>query len=375
MKQPHFGGSDLLVACATMDVAVIGASGAVGRAVCGQLLATRTLTTGERLQLVGRRGGASETGVFGLAIDLADAYADSAPQLEPVLDIRRIQADIIVMVAGDTVSDDPAALATRDAVAHRNLPLFEELARDLAEHGNGHEIVLIQSNPVELAVEVFARRFGSKRVIGAGAYNDSLRLRREVADSFLSSAWSDGRRPIVSGYMLGEHGPGAVPMWSTLRAQGIDAATWSDFIAHIRGSRSFGELAVAVTRARGRLSELLVEHRGEAAYEFVTTLPPDIRALVKAWYAHWAGRTSTATAHCVVDIVQELRSGHRVVLPLQVAGSDQDWPGLAGVVGLAVDIDLEGWHYTVPMQVPDDEHEALLGSIREVNQRLADWQA
>lgn len=358
-----------------MDVAVIGASGSVGRAVCGQLLATRALAPEERLQLVGRRGGASETGVFGLAIDLADAYADFTPELEPVLDMEQVQADIIVMVAGDTVSDDPSTLATRDAVAHRNLPLFEELAQGLATHGSGHEIILIQSNPVELAVDVFARHLGSKRVIGAGAYNDSLRLRREVADSFCSSSWFAGRRPIVTGYMLGEHGPGAVPMWSTLRAQGVDAATWAAFIGQIRGNRAFDALADEVTRARGNLSELLVAHQGEAAFAFVSHLPPDVRALVKAWYAHWAGRTSTATAHCVVDIVHELRSGHRVVLPLQVAAGANDWPGLRGVTGLAVDIDLEGWHYSVPLDVPEDEHEALVNSILQVQQRLADWQA
>lgn len=364
-----------MVACGCMDVAVIGASGSVGRAVCGQLLATRALAPEERLQLVGRRGGASETGVFGLAIDLADAYADFAPELEPVLDMEQVRADIIVMVAGDTASDDPASLATRDAVARRNLPLFEELAQGLAAHGSGHEIVLIQSNPVELAVEVFARHLGSKRVIGAGAYNDSLRFRREVADTFCSSAWFAGRRPIVTGYMLGEHGPGAVPMWSTMRAQGVDPDTWAAFIRHIRGHRTIDSLATEVTQARGRLSELLVEHRGEAAFAFVADSPPDVRALVKPWYAHWAGRTSTATAHCVVDIVHELRSGHRVVLPLQVAATERDWPGVAGVIGLAVDIDLQGWHYCVPLDVPEDEREALVSSIGEVQQRLAEWQA
>lgn len=358
-----------------MDIAVVGASGSVGRAVCGQLLATGTLAPGERLQLVGRSGSASETGIFGLAIDLRDAYADFAPAIEPILDLERIDADIVIMVAGQTPRDSPAERTARDSVALANLPLFESVASVLASHGKGHEVVVIQSNPVELAVDVFARHLGTKRVIGAGSYNDSLRFRREAAEGFMKSPWYNGRRPLVVGYMLGEHGPAAVPMWSTLRAQGVDPKAWAEYLRDARGDRALADLPVQTTKARDRIGELLTAHRGEQAYAYVASLPPDVRALVKPWFAHWSGRTSTATAHCVVDIVQELRQGHRVVLPLQVACSDEDWPGLAGVVGLAVDIDHVGWHRSIPLDVPEDERQALIGSIRDIQQRLDQWQA
>ncbi|MFM8895460.1 MAG: lactate/malate family dehydrogenase [Actinomycetales bacterium] len=357
-----------------MDVAVSGAAGAVGRAICGQLLATRALDQGSRLQLVGRRGGASETGVFGLHIDLLDAYANFAPQIEPILDMARIRADVVLMVAGQTPSDDPRYIASRDEVARANLPLFEEEAQALARFGSGHEIVIIQSNPVELAVDVFARHLGRKRVIGAGSYNDSSRLRREVAESFCDSPWFAGRRPLVTGYMLGEHGPGAVPMWSTLRAQGVTRTDWDEFIAHTRAGRALDSLAQQVAHARDRVGELLSRHQGEAAFAFVSQLPPDARSLVKAWFAHWSGRTSTATAHCVVDIVHELRAGHRIVLPLQVACTEDDWPGEAGVIGLAVDLDPEGWHYSVSLQVPADELQALRDATVSVRQQLIAWQ-
>lgn len=356
-----------------MDVAVVGASGSVGRAVCGQLLATGTLGPGERLQLVGRSGSASETGVFGLAIDLRDAYVDSAPTIEPILELERIAADVVVMVAGQTPSDKPADFTSRDAVAKVNLPLFESVAEVLATHGTGREIVVIQSNPVELAVDVFARRLGPNRVIGAGSFNDSQRLRREVAEGFTRSPWYRGRKPLVVGYMLGEHGPAAVPMWSTLRAQGVDLQSWAQYLAAARGGRRFDELPGEVVQARDRVAAMLVEHQGEEAFTYIDGLPPDVRSLVKPWYAHWSGRTSTATAHCVVDIIQELGQGHRVLLPLQVACSADDWPGRAGVVGLVVDVDHEGWHRSIPLDVPDDEHQALLDAIGAIGQRLAQW--
>lgn len=357
-----------------MDIAVIGASGSVGRAVCGQLLATGTMWPGERLQLVGRRGGASGTGVFGLRIDLLDAYAHAAPVIEQVLDADQIRADVVIMVAGQTPSVDPGSTATRDAVAAANLPLFEYYAQALAEHGTGREIVIIQSNPVELAVDVFARHLGTRRVLGAGAYSDSLRFRREIADGFVHSGLHDGQRPVVTGYVLGEHGPGFIPLWSSLRALGVDGDTWRTYLQSARGPHTLAELPELAAKARLHLSSLLLEHHGPQAFEYVSSLTADARAIVKPWFAHWTGRTSTATAHSVVDIVAELRQGHRVVLPLQVACDEDDWLGMTGVLGMAVDVDLEGRHFVVPLDVTDEEEAALRQAMTTVGQRLADWQ-
>lgn len=340
-----------------------------------QLLATGVMGPGERLQLVGHRGGQSETGVFGLRIDLLDAFSESAPTIEQVLDPEGIKADVIVFVAGNTPSDDPSIATARDAVAATNLPIFERYARVLAEHGRGHELCLIQSNPVELAVDVFSRHLGAHRVVGAGSYSDSLRLRREFADGLLAFGGDITQRPIVSGYMLGEHGPGLVPIWSSLSAFGVDDETWSRYLRHARGGRQISDLSAHAAAARSRLSELLAAHHGEEAFMFVSQLPPDVRAIVKPWFAHWSGRTSTVTAHSVVDLISELRSGHRVLLPLQVAFGAQDWPGGGGVLGLPVDIDLQGWHRTVPLDLASDEEEALEASRISTRRSLDAWQA
>ncbi len=304
-----------------MDVAVIGAAGSVGRAVCMQLLATGAVRQGERLQLVGRRGGASEAGVFGLRIDLLDAYAPHTPRIEPVLDGDAIDADVIIMVAGETPSVDAHVATTRDAVAAANLPVFEFYAEALAAHGSDDALVIIQSNPVELAVDVFSERLGRHRVVGAGSYSDTLRFRRELA------AGLDGERaPVVTGYLLGEHGPHAVPIWSSVRAAGLPRAAWQAHLEGLRNRSSLDDLPLEVAAGRARLAELLGEHRAEEATLFVASLPPDVRALVKPWFAHWSGRTSTATAHSVVDLVSSLQDGHRVVLPLQVRVSADEWP-------------------------------------------------
>ena len=71
-----------------MNVAVIGAAGGCGRQLAVQLLDRHILPQSARLQLVGHRGGRSEDELGGLLSDLEDAFGDSAPTIELVVDPR-----------------------------------------------------------------------------------------------------------------------------------------------------------------------------------------------------------------------------------------------------------------------------------------------
>ncbi len=150
-----------------MDVAIIGASGDIGREIVAQLLGGRVLSVSERLQLVGRESGESASKLFGMRTDLSDAYAEIAPELDIALQPSEIVADVIVMSAGVTIKGQATS---RQALAQGNLPLFHTYAQAIEKYGHGHEIILIVTNPVELAVEVFSQYLGRHRVIGIGAY-------------------------------------------------------------------------------------------------------------------------------------------------------------------------------------------------------------
>jgi len=191
-----------------MDVSVIGASGDCGREIVSQLVALAALAPTERLQLVGRANGRSARLLYGLCSDLNDAYAEMAPMLDVALAPEDIVADVIVMAAGATVAGE---ITSRADLAAINLPLFKTYAQAIARYGGGHEIVIIVTNPVELAVEVFSRQLGRHRVIGVGAYSDSLRFRREIAADL------GVRRQLVQGFIVGEHGEGMVPLWSSVQ--------------------------------------------------------------------------------------------------------------------------------------------------------------
>src|SRR5256884_1512900 len=197
-----------------MDISVIGASGGVGAETVNQLLAGRVLTPSERLQMVG------------LQSDLSDAYAEVTPELEVVLTPEKIRGDIVILAAGAPVM---APNQTRNELAQLNLPVFRRYAQAIAAHGHGQELVLVVSNPVELAVEVFSQYLGRHRVIGVGGYSDSLRFRREIAHDL------GVRRQLVHAFVVGEHGGNMVPLWSSVRILGRDGGQAVADVDRLRG--------------------------------------------------------------------------------------------------------------------------------------------
>ena len=199
-----------------MDVSIIGAGGDVGRQVAVHLIAERVVASSQRLQLVGHEGGKSSQSLFGLRADLLDAYAETSPEIDIALHPDEIAADIIIFAAGATVPTEPGKALDRSALGKINKPIFETYAKSIAEHGHGNEIILIVSNPVELGVEIFSRHLERKRVIGIGAYQDSLRFRREIAADL------GVRRQRVHAFVLGEHGENLYPMWNTVQVYGMD---------------------------------------------------------------------------------------------------------------------------------------------------------
>ena len=358
-----------------MDVAIVGASGACGRMIATHLLADRVLEPYERLQLVGRREGPSSRSLLGLASDLRDAFSETCPELDVALGPEDVVADIIVLAAGATFrpldSENPAeslkSLPTRDDMAATDLPIFEAYADAIAAQGGGHEIVLVLTNPVELGVEVFSRRLGRHRVIGAGGYSDSLRFRREIASEL------GVRRQRVSGFMLGEHGTGMVPAWSTVKVHGMTDAELAGPLARMRGGASLLDFPERLAKA----SKLLLGHIGSdnpaEGFVFLDRLPPDLRTLLKPWAAQLAGGfTANVTAMVTVDLVKTIFTGHEVVVAGQVV-LEGEYLDIHGPLGVPVVITPQGWTRVVPIELWPDEEELLMQSSCGINEKVEGW--
>lgn len=333
-------------------VAVIGAAGSCGRQCAAQILEQALVPESGHLQLVGHRGGMSERELFGLRADLEDAFVDRAPAIDVVLDAADVEADMWIMLAGKTISTDPNAPVDRAALGRANLEIFETYAQQIDP--KNPPIVIVQSNPVELGVEVFAEKAGRHRVLGAGARSDTLRFRQEIAvDLGL-------RRPQVSAFMVGQHGDHLVPLWSAVQAEGIDEDAVREYIARSTAGRSPLDLPDEIRAAKAEMIRMVRANDIAEAYGFIAALPADVRAAVKPFFTHFtAGHTTEmATAHAVADLVGAIAGGHRLVVAAQVS-LDGEWDGLRGTVAVPVLTDPRGWSHVMPMDISVDERTAL----------------
>ena len=351
-----------------MDVAVLGATGDVGRQVCTQLVERALLPTSSRLQLVGRSDGPSARATHGLRADLVDAYDEHAPIIDVALDPADVVADVVVVAAGRTHPPEGGS-TDRSQLAASNAPVFRAYADALAAHGSGSEVVVVVTNPVELGVEILARRLGRDRVIGMGAWLDTLRFRREVAVSL------GVRRHRVGGFVGGEHGPGAVPLWSSVRVGGLSVAERERAVARARGPRTLDDFPAEVAAAQRHLATLDMAE----AFRWVDTLPPDLRVVVRPYLTHRSGaKTPTGTAAATIDLIDTILDGRDMIVAGQVLLDGEVAVGGApvhGVLGVPVVLGPEGWTRVLLDEPSPDEDRRLAEVAGSVAAALDLWTA
>jgi len=336
-----------------MDLAIIGAAGACGRQLATQLLDRRVVPETARLQLVGHRGGTSETELWGLRADLEDAFGDWSPTIELIVDPAEVRADIVVMLAGATVSLDSNEPVDRAALGRANAAMFEEYARTFASWERP-PVVVVQSNPVELGVHVFAQHLPPHKVLGAAGWSDTLRFRHELAVEL------GVNRRAVSAFMLGQHGDHLVPIWSLVRVHGMTVDEVESKVAEIRGGRSLADLPDEIVAARTEVLDLIRANRVQDAYDRIKVLPVELRVAVKPFFTNFtSGRTTEAvTAHAAADIVSAIVECRWQAVPAQVVDPDQ-WGGLTVPLAIPVVLGPGGWLSPIAMDVADDELAAL----------------
>lgn len=318
-----------------MDVAVIGASGTMGRQITISLIQEHVLPSSARIQLVGRRGGISERILPAMASDLADAYSETMPNIEVILEPELIQADIIIVAAGQTFGIKPDHLAAhtpnRLALARANLPILEKYARALAIKATGEELILIVTNPVELGVYIFSQYHPASKVIGMGAFLDTLRFRREIA------AELGIRRQNVRGLVLGEHGVSMVPCWSTVGAYGFDSPAGRQKLWSLKRNHDPDK-----QEALNNIMECLVLQGTEAAYEKAAEFSADLRTFLKPFITHYSGtKTPIGVSEIISRLVESIVMGNQILAAAQVVVRGE-FLNIEGVTGVPVLISSAG---------------------------------
>ncbi|GAA1700076.1 hypothetical protein GCM10009808_17080 [Microbacterium sediminicola] len=321
-----------------------------------------------RLQLVARQGGPSERAAHGLRVDLIDAHDEHAPFIDVAASPRDVVADVVVVAAGRTIPTEPGQVIDRDGLAMANLGVFEEYADALAAHGSGHEVVIVVSNPVELAVSVFASRLGRHRVIGMGAWLDTLRFRRELAAAL------GIRRQRVSGFVAGQHGDGVVPLWSSVRIRGLDVDERRDTVDRLRGARTLDTFGDEVTAGKAALA---AAGGIDEAFALIDTWHPDLQTVVRPYLTHQSGaKTAFGTAAATVGLVDTVLDGRDIVVAGQVALDGEislEGAPWQGVLGVPVVLGPDGWTHVLLDDPAPDEERRLAAVARHVNQAIQGW--
>ena len=350
-----------------MDVAVLGASGDCGREIAAQLVAARLLAPTERLQLVGRAGGPSAQTLYGFACDLADAHAERLPELDVALTPDEVVADLWIVAAGATMPTDGRVL-DRETLAEGNGRVFKTYAEALARRGQGTELVVVVSNPVELGVAIFAEALGRDRVIGIGAYQDTQRFRREIASDL------GVRRQRVGGFMLGEHGASQAPIWSSVTLQGLLPEDVKETVAVLRRGTEDTDFDALCNASRERLNGLIRGGQVAEAYAFLDTLPPDARVVLKPYVTHFSGaKTVRATAGVTVDLVASLLGGTEILVAGQVMVRPGEFHGLTGPLGVPALVTTSGVRRVVELPLTTGELTRMTSIAETVNAKVNTW--
>ena len=342
-------------------VSIIGASGAVGSALATHILRCKLLENGDRLQLVGRGLAFSSSKLLSMRIDLMDAFDDEGVEIEVVSSIEDTDGDIVVVCSGATLD---ANIKDRRALSEINLEIFREIAKTCSYRVSDSLFVIV-SNPVELAVEVFSKALGSKRVMGMGAEQDSLRFARAIAHDLGLS------RHDVFASVLGEHGQSMTPLWSTVRLN-IDDESAECALNQIIEKSEKTPLAVRVGHLKAEVSQLLDNDQVDEAYEATRRALPDARIFVQPLITlHSIHSTPNATANATVRFLEAILTGtnHPLHGQVDLAGEFED---IHGVCGVPIHIDRNGWRLRDLERLTPEERYEVRSSAASIARYLSD---
>jgi malate/lactate dehydrogenase len=199
---------------------------------------------GTRVAIVGGGGGVGASTAFNLLLSdapyevtLVDAARHMAVSHEMdlqhviglgasgTIDVGELDAiaaaDVVIMCASVPLTVN----RSRNVYLEGNVGILDELAGLLAGWDG---VLVLVTNPVDPLGTWLVRRTGlpRERVLGY-TLNDSVRLRCAIADRL------GVPRTAVDAWMVGEHGDGAVPLWSRVRVEGRETAIAADARAKI----------------------------------------------------------------------------------------------------------------------------------------------
>jgi malate dehydrogenase len=313
-------------------IAILGASGSVGSALAVHILRSCLLEPTDTLLLVGHGVVKTERKLLSTRIDLLDAFDDGRVRVEIVPDVGDVEADVVIVAAGATISD---ACPTRRDLGAANRLVFEHIADQCASR-LPDALFIVVSNPVELAVEILSFATDRKHILGMGAQQDSLRFARAIATDLSLS------RHDVRATVLGEHGQAMLPLWRSVELT-IDNPQTAKQLEELRARCLESPLEDRVTTLRSEVVQLVSQEYVAEAYAVTRRALPDARIFVEPFItAHSMHSTPQATANATLQCLAAALAHDRRRIHGQVRLQGEVL-GLEGVCGIPITLGPSGW--------------------------------
>jgi len=291
--------------------------------------------------------------------ELRDAFAEYCPNLEIVEDIEAVKAHIIVMAAGATLSTQ---YKTHKDLVRANADLFGEYASGLVER-NRKALVMVVSNPVEFGVDSFIKAgFARDRVLGTGSFIDSMRFQREIA------AQIGVPQQQVTGLVIGVHGLGMVPCWSTVRLAALNASQETiDALEKLKEEGlARGWDVTAMRKQAYTIREMALRGDALAALSLVNRQPPDSRAALRRYLSFFAGPVypRIGIGEGVCSMIMKILSGRDSITAAQFAVNGEFF-GIKNAIGVPVVVSGNGVRLAQSVKLAPVEIEGLKAAAEE----------
>jgi malate dehydrogenase len=127
-------------------------------------------------------------------------------------------ADIILISAGEPRT--PGIKMTRRDLAVQNAKIIKQISEATRSGNPGAKYVVI-SNPVDAMAMICKKYTKAEYVISTGTNLESLRFRSILSETF------HVHNSYVEGWVGGEHGDAAVPLWSTVKINNLSFEEYS----------------------------------------------------------------------------------------------------------------------------------------------------
>lgn len=123
-------------------------------------------------------------------------------------------AGLIIITAGPSIR--PNETPDRMVLAQTNVKIMKSIMENITQYTKDAIIIMI-TNPLDIATYYVSSAFDYPRekIFGTGTLLETFRFRRILADRYHVDTKN------IHGYVLGEHGNSAVPIWSTVNIAGL----------------------------------------------------------------------------------------------------------------------------------------------------------